>query len=112
MKEHAEIGENIVRGVDFLQGVRPVIRNHQERYDGTGYPDGLRGDEIPLTVAIVSVADNFDALTSDRPYRKAKTPEEAARMIAAESGTKYNPAVVEAFLKVFGDEAADWKRTA
>jgi putative nucleotidyltransferase with HDIG domain len=113
MKEHPEIGENIVRGVDFLQKVRPIIRHHQERHDGKGYPDGLRGDEIPLMVAIVSVADVFDALTSDRPYRKAKPTAEALRMIQEEAGLQHNPEVVEAFLKIFSaEEAAVWVQTA
>ncbi len=106
MKEHPEIGENIVRGVDFLQKVRPLIRHHQERHDGKGYPDGLHGKEIPLMVAIISVADVFDALTSDRPYRKAKPASEALRMIKEESGTQHNPEVVEAFLKIFAAEEA------
>ncbi len=106
MKEHPEIGENIVRGVDFLQKVRPIIRHHQERYDGLGYPDGLKGDEIPLMVAIVAVADVFDALTSDRPYRKAKSTAEAVAMIKEESGRQYNPRVVESFLKIFAGEEA------
>ncbi|MGC2425152.1 MAG: HD domain-containing phosphohydrolase [Nitrospirota bacterium] len=105
MKEHPEIGESIVRGVDFLQKVRPIIRHHQERHDGLGYPDGLKGDEIPLMVAIVSVADVFDALTSDRPYRKAKSTPEAIRMIKEESG-QFNPSVVESFLKIFAEEEA------
>jgi putative nucleotidyltransferase with HDIG domain len=104
MKEHPEIGENIVRGVDFLQKVRPIIRHHQERHDGRGYPDGLRGDEIPLMVAIVSVADVFDALTSDRPYRKAKPTSEALRIIQEESGLQHNPKVVETFVKMFAVE--------
>ena len=106
MKEHPEIGENIVRGVDFLQRVRPLIRHHQERHDGKGYPDGLRGDEIPLMVAIISVADVFDALTSDRPYRKAKSASEALRIIKEESGQQHNPEVVEALLKIFAAEEA------
>jgi putative nucleotidyltransferase with HDIG domain len=113
MKEHPEIGENIVRGVDFLQKVRPIIRHHQERHDGKGYPDGLTGDQIPLMVAIVSVADVFDALTSDRPYRKAKPTAEALRMIQEESGLQHNPEVVEAFMKIFAaEEASVWVQTA
>ncbi len=106
MKEHPEIGENIVRGVDFLQKIRPIIRHHQERYDGLGYPDGLKGDEIPLMVAIVTVADVFDALTSDRPYRKAKTTAEAVAMIKEQSGRQHNPSVVESFLRIFEEEEA------
>jgi len=102
IKDHSVIGENIIKGVDFLQKTRPIIRNHQERYDGMGYPDGLKGDDIPLTVAIVTVADNFDALTTDRPYRRAFTAAEAIEKIKSESGTKLNPAVVDAFLRIFG----------
>jgi len=101
--DHAVIGENIVSGVDFLQGTRCIIRNHQERYDGGGYPDGLKGDGIPLIVAIVTVADNFDALTTDRPYRKAHSAEEAMDKIRMESGLKFNPVVVDAFLRIFGE---------
>lgn len=99
--EHSVIGENIVKGVDFLQKTRPIIRNHQERYDGTGYPDRLKGDEIPIVVAIVTVADNFDALTTDRPYRKAFTAAEAMEKIKNEAGKKLNPAAVEAFIRIF-----------
>ena len=106
MKEHPAIGDNIVRGVDFLQTVRPIIKHHQERYDGLGYPDGLKGEEIPLMVAIVSLADNFDALTTDRPYRPASSFDEAAEIIRAESGTKYNPRVVEVLLGIFKGEGA------
>ncbi|MHB8173897.1 MAG: HD-GYP domain-containing protein, partial [Nitrospirota bacterium] len=74
--------------------------------DGNGYPDGLRGDEIPLMVAIVTVADVFDALTSDRPYRKAKSTPEAVEMIKEQSGRQYNPRVVESFLKIFAEDKA------
>jgi putative nucleotidyltransferase with HDIG domain len=99
--DHAVIGENIVRGVDFLQDTRAIIRNHQEYYDGTGYPDKLKGDGIPLKVAIVTVADNYDALTTDRPYRKAYSSREAIDMIKSGSGIRFNPVVVDAFLRIF-----------
>ncbi|MGA2193308.1 MAG: HD-GYP domain-containing protein, partial [Nitrospirota bacterium] len=109
MKGHTEIGDNIVRGVDFLRNARPIIRNHQEHWDGSGYPDGLKGEEIPLPVAIVTVADNFDALTSDRPYRRAKPAFEAIEIMKEESGKKYNPEVIEAFLKIFTGDAEESK---
>lgn len=99
--DHAVIGENIISGVDFLQDTRPIIRNHQERHDGKGYPDGLAGDGIPLLVAIVTVADNYDALTTDRPYRKAFSASDVIGIIKDEAGTKFNPLVVDAFLKIF-----------
>lgn len=101
--DHAVIGEKIISGVDFLQATRPIIRNHQERFDGKGYPDGLRGREIPPMVAIVSVADNFDALTTDRPYRKAFSAARTIEMIKEDAGTKFDPEVVEAFMRIFGE---------
>lgn len=104
--DHAVIGENIISGVDFLQATRPIIRNHQERHDGKGYPDGLAGDDIPIMVAIVSVADNYDALTTDRPYRKAFQATKVIDIIKEEAGTKFNPVVVEAFLRIFEDKGA------
>jgi HD-GYP domain-containing protein (c-di-GMP phosphodiesterase class II)/uncharacterized protein YigA (DUF484 family) len=101
IKAHAVIGENIVKDVDFLQPIRPLIRNHQERYDGSGYPDGLAGEEIPFMATVIAVADVFDALVTDRPYRRAFSHDEAVRYIEGESGVQFNPKVVEAFLKIF-----------
>lgn len=101
IKAHAVIGENIVKDVDFLQPIRPLIRNHQERYDGSGYPDGLAGDDIPFMAALIAVADVFDALVTDRPYRRAFSHDEAVRYIQTESGTQFHPRIVEAFLKIF-----------
>jgi HD-GYP domain-containing protein (c-di-GMP phosphodiesterase class II) len=100
---HSEKGEAIIADVDFLQPTRKIIRNHQEYHDGTGYPDGLKGDEIPLNVAIVSIADFYDALTTDRPYRKAFSHLDAMRMVREESGRKLNPVVVKAFLRIFDE---------
>jgi len=100
---HAERGEAIIASVDFLEPTRKIIRNHQEFYDGKGYPDGLKGDEIPLNVAIVAVADFYDALTSDRPYRSAFSHERTIEMMKEQSGKKLNPEVVEAFLRIFDE---------
>ena len=74
MKEHAKIGADILAGVDFPYPVVPIVRHHHENWDGTGYPDGLSGDQIPLGARILAVVDCFDALTSDRPYRRALEP--------------------------------------
>ncbi len=102
MRRHPVIGEDIVRGIDFLAGARQVVRSHHERWDGAGYPDKLAGEEIPLAARVFAVADTFDALTSDRPYRAAATFREARRVIAAASGTQFDPTVADAF-----DDIAD-----
>ncbi|HEY3346738.1 MAG TPA: HD domain-containing phosphohydrolase [Nitrospirota bacterium] len=104
MKAHTTIGEKIIEEIDFLKDVSRIVRSHQEHYDGSGYPDGLKGDEIPLSVAIVTLADNLDALSTDRPYRPASSMDVAISMIKADSGRLYNPKVVESFLKIFGEQ--------
>lgn len=100
MEKHAEIGWEILRDVDFLGDAKLVVRHHHERWDGAGYPDGLAGETIPLAARVFSVADTFDALTTDRPYRPAMPIARAREIIAEESGTQFDPAAVEAFAKV------------
>ncbi|HEX5147371.1 MAG TPA: HD-GYP domain-containing protein [Conexibacter sp.] len=97
MRRHPVIGEEIVRGIDFLAGARQVVRSHHERWDGAGYPDGLAGEEIPLAARVFAVADTFDAVTSDRPYRAAASFREARDVIAAAAGTQFDPLVAGAF---------------
>ncbi len=97
MRRHPVIGEEIVRGVDFLAGARQVVRSHHERWDGAGYPDRLPGERIPLAARVFAVADTFDALTSDRPYRAATSFRAARRVIADAAGTQFDPAVAAAF---------------
>ena len=99
IKRHTEMGENVVKQVRFLGKVAPLIRSHHEHYDGSGYPDGLAGDEIPLGARIIAVADAYDAMTSDRPYRKALSPEEAVAILSKEKGKQFDPLVVEHFLE-------------
>lgn len=101
IKQHSVIGENIIKRVDFLQETRPIIRGHQEHYDGSGYPDGLVADEIPLLARILSVADVFDALITDRPYRKAYSYNEAINIIKDSSGKYFDPNIVNVFLEIF-----------
>ena len=98
METHTVLGEQVLSGVAFLQdeGVR-VVRSHHERWDGTGYPDGRSGDEIPLPARIFAVADALDAMTSDRPYRRALPWQQASAEIVAQSGRQFDPAVVDAF---------------
>lgn len=97
MAKHPEIGAEIVRGIEFLEEPAKVVRSHHERWDGSGYPDGLRGDEIPLAARVFAVADVLDALTTDRPYRTASTFAVAREMITAGSGSQFDPRVVDAF---------------
>ncbi len=98
IKEHPIIGERIIARVDFLQSARSIVRSHHERFDGTGYPDGLRDEEIPFLARIVSVVDFFDALTSDRPYRKAYSFEQATLLIREGIGREFDPMIAKEFL--------------
>lgn len=97
MRRHPVIGEDIVRGIDFLGGAREVVRSHHERWDGAGYPDRLAGERIPLSARVFAIADTFDAVTSDRPYRAAASFREARRVIAQASGTQFDPRIADAF---------------
>ena len=97
MAQHPLIGAQIVRGIEFLERAMEIVRSHHERWDGEGYPDGLAGEEIPLAARVFAVADVFDALTTERPYRHASAFAEARAMIVAESGTHFDPRVIEAF---------------
>ncbi len=98
MRQHPQIGERIVLSLKVDDEAVAVIRHHHERWDGEGYPDGLRGHEIPQLARIFSVADSFDAMTTDRPYRLAMPTERAADEIVRCSGTQFDPEVVEGFL--------------
>ncbi|TMC36321.1 MAG: response regulator [Chloroflexi bacterium] len=95
MQAHVEIGESIVRPLHSTSGLLPIIRHHHERYDGSGYPDGLKAREIPRVARIVSVCDAFDALVNDRPYRTRRSTEEALAVLRAGSGTQWDPETVE-----------------
>jgi HD-GYP domain-containing protein (c-di-GMP phosphodiesterase class II) len=91
MKQHPVIGDNLCRTVKSLERVRPIVRSHHERMDGRGYPDALAGDEIPLLAQIVGVVDVFDAITTNRPYRKAMTPEAAYNIMLEEAAAGWCP---------------------
>ena len=98
MKLHTVAGAQILNRVEFPYPVAPVVRSHHERWDGRGYPDGLKGEAIPLTARILSVVDCFDAVREDRQYRKGMTREEAINFIMEGSGTMYDPRVVGTFI--------------
>ncbi len=100
MRTHAWIGYNLVSRISLLQSVAGILLTHHERYDGTGYPRGLKGAEIPLGASIFAVADTLDAMTSDRPYRKALPFSAAREEITRESGRQFDPEVVKAFLAI------------
>ncbi len=99
IKKHAERGAKIIDGIQFLSDVKDAVLYHQERYDGSGYPKGLKGKQIPLLARIVSVADAFDAMTSDRPYRSRMNFEDAMDEIERNAGTQFDPDVCAAFLR-------------
>ncbi len=101
MKTHASIGAEMLSAIDFPYPVVPIVRHHHENWDGTGYPDGIRGTDIPIGARILSVVDCFDALTSDRPYRRRLTDEQALDILSERKGTMYDPLVVETFARVF-----------
>jgi cyclic di-GMP phosphodiesterase len=100
MREHAYRGYQMLKKIPFLQEASEIVYSHQERYDGTGYPRGLRGEEIPLGARIFAVADTLDAITSNRPYRPAQSLEAARKEIEVWSGRQFDPEVVRTFLSM------------
>lgn len=100
MARHPVVGAEIMHGIEFLEEASKVVRSHHERWDGTGYPDGLAGEEIPLTARVFAVADVLDALTTDRPYRPRIALAQARQMIVESSGSHFDPQVVAAFCDV------------
>ncbi|MDD4908720.1 MAG: HD domain-containing protein [Candidatus Omnitrophica bacterium] len=113
MKTHTTLGGDIFKNSKspLLKVARTISLTHHERFDGTGYPNGLKGDDIPLFGRIVSVADVFDALTSKRPYKEAYGFDEAVELIKEGSGTQFDPAVVRAFLKRIEKIKQVWQAT-
>src|SRR5262249_4002977 len=100
IEQHTLIGEQILAPVEFLATVRRLVRHEHERWDGTGYPDGLKAEEIPLGSRIILACDALHAMTSDRPYRKAMTCEEAIAELRRNAGTQFDPRVIEALLEL------------
>jgi len=109
VKTHPQMGDSIVEPVSFLREPRAIILHHHERYDGKGYPAGLKGMDIPLGARILAVADSFEAMMSDRPYRKALSLAEALKEMKVNSGTQFDPVIVKAFIEALdeGDSAKD-----
>jgi putative nucleotidyltransferase with HDIG domain len=115
MKVHATVGADILKSIDFPYPVEPIVRHHHENWDGSGYPAGIRGADIPLGARILSVVDCYDALTSDRPYRPRYSREHAEQVLRERRGVMYDPWVVDVFLGILDDlekaETAEMKET-
>jgi len=106
IRSHPVIGQTIIKGIKFLFDIGQVVRHHHERFDGKGYPDGLEGAGIPLESRIIAVADTYDAITSDRSYRKGRTHNEAVEELKIVAGTQLDPKIVGIFCTVVTDEVA------
>jgi HD-GYP domain-containing protein (c-di-GMP phosphodiesterase class II) len=100
VKLHPYVGVQILEPIDILEPIISIIYYHHERFDGKGYLEGLKGEQIPLGARVLAVADAFDAMTSDRPYRRALTVAEAIEELRRCSGSQFDPSIVKAFLKV------------
>ena len=107
IQKHPIIGERIVRQVDYFQDIAPIIRWHHERYDGKGYPDGIAGEEIPIQSRLISIVDAYDAMTSDRAYRKALPIKRALNILEEEKGGQFDPELVHIFISNKIYEAID-----
>ncbi|MGQ9629889.1 MAG: GAF domain-containing protein [bacterium] len=101
MRMHPQFGAEIMRHIKFFEGAVPIMRYHHERYDGSGYPDGIAGEDIPLGARIVAVADAYDSIITDRPYHRGLSHDEAVGEIVRCSGTQFDPKVVEAFVSAY-----------
>jgi HD-GYP domain-containing protein (c-di-GMP phosphodiesterase class II) len=104
MKEHPRMGAEIIKGVDFLSPAAPIVYYHQERYDGKGYPEGLSGEDIPVGARIIAILDTFDAMTSDRPYRKALPMEVSFAELRRCAGTQFDPKIVETLIDIIKED--------
>ncbi len=110
MKKHPSLGYEILRGIDFLDGATELVLRHHERWNGSGYPDGLQGRFIPFGARLFGIVDSYDAMTSDRPYRKALSTDYAREELSRFSGVLYDPEIVEAFLDIHQSELDEISR--
>jgi HD-GYP domain-containing protein (c-di-GMP phosphodiesterase class II) len=112
MREHPAIGVRILEGVPHMDVVRQVVYSHHERWDGTGYPEGLKAEGIPLAARVFATVDAFDAITTDRPYRRAATLDEALARLDEAAGTQFAPDAVDALHQVDPDQLDAIRATA
>ena len=104
VKRHSDVGARMIEPIEVLSGAVPVVRHHHERYDGTGYPDGLEGEEIPIAARIVAAVDAFDVMLRGRPYRQRRPQAEALEELSREAGYQFDTRVVEALILVRASE--------
>ncbi len=109
MKKHPVIGSEILEPIKKMAKVSPIIRHHHERYDGNGYPDGLKGEEIPIGSRILTVVDSYIAITDNRIYRKARSHEEAIQELVLHSGRQFDPKIVDVFITIISEEKKNIK---
>jgi putative two-component system response regulator len=114
MKAHTTIGESILQGsyFDVLKLAGVIARSHHEKWDGTGYPHGLKGEDIPIEARIVALADFYDALTHERPYKRAWTSEEALAEVERQRGLHFEPKIVDAFIQLYQGNAYEYFKAA
>ncbi|HZW82795.1 MAG TPA: HD domain-containing phosphohydrolase, partial [Candidatus Deferrimicrobium sp.] len=110
IRNHPVIGQQLVKDIKFLYGIDLGVRHHHEHFDGTGYPDGIKGSDIPLEARIIAVADCFDAMTSTRTYRGAKTTQEALVEMQRVAGSQLDPELVEIFCQIYNKVEVDESR--
>lgn len=107
IRRHPSLGAKLLMRLSTFREALPYVLYHHERWDGTGYPSGKAGEAIPLQARVLAVADAFDAMTSDRPYRPALTRDEALAEVARGAGTQFDPEIARVFLELFGEDAQD-----
>jgi HD-GYP domain-containing protein (c-di-GMP phosphodiesterase class II) len=110
MKRHPQAGVQLLREIEFPWDIRPMVRHHHERWDGGGYPEGLAGDDIPLSARILCLADVFDALTSDQSYPAGLKPAQALSMMREDRGKMFDPALFDAFYRLHAPAPDGWKK--
>src|SRR5688500_14268899 len=107
MKLHASVGADILSAIEFPYPVVPIVRHHHESWDGTGYPTGLKGTDIPIGARILAVVDCFDALTSDRPYRPKMSDSDALAILLDRRGSMHDPIIIDTFVRVYEEIARE-----
>jgi HD-GYP domain-containing protein (c-di-GMP phosphodiesterase class II) len=103
IKRHPLIGVEILKTIPMLRSAIPGVKHHHEKYDGSGYPEGISGEKIPLSARIITITDTFDAMIEDRPYRKALTPKDAVNELIRLAGKQFDPTLIKPFIKVLLD---------